>query len=71
MFKHHISSRFFIEDMGPATWILGCNIIRNRTCGTLHLVQTQYLKDVLQEFGMRECTTVSTPTLGLQYTSTF
>jgi hypothetical protein len=61
LFEQDFSSRFKIEDLGPAFWILGCNIIRNRSCGTLHLVQTQYLKDVLQEFGMSECTPVSTP----------
>jgi hypothetical protein len=60
MFKHDFYSRFKIKDLVLATWILGCNIIRNRSRGTLHLVQTQYLKDVLQEFGMSECTRVST-----------
>jgi len=58
LFEQDFSSRFKIEDLGPAFWILGCNIIRNRSCGTLHLVQTQYLKGVLQEFGMSECTPV-------------
>ena len=61
MFKHDFFSRFKIEYLGPSTWILGCNIIRNRSRGTLHLVKTQYLKDELQEFGMSECTLVSTP----------
>ena len=61
MFKHDFFSRFKIEYLGPSTWILGCNIIRNRSRGTLHLVQTQYLKYVLQEFDMSECTPVSTP----------
>jgi len=47
--EHNFSPRFKIEDLGPATWILGCSIIRNGSCGTLHLAQTQYLKDVLQK----------------------
>ena len=62
LFKHDFSSRSFkIEDLGPAAWILGCSIIRNRSRGTLHLFQTEYLKDVLQEFGMSECTPEPTP----------
>ena len=47
LFKHNFSSSFKIEGLGPSTWILGCNIVRIRSCGTIHLVQTQYLKDVL------------------------
>ena len=35
VFKHDFSSHFNIKDLGPATWILGCNIIRNRSCGSL------------------------------------
>ena len=61
LFKRDFSSRFKIEDLGPTAWILGYSIIRNRSRGFLHLVQTQYLKDVLHEFGMSECTSVSTP----------
>jgi hypothetical protein len=39
-FKKEFSSRFQIEDLGPASWILGCSIIRDRLRGTLSLVQT-------------------------------
>jgi hypothetical protein len=60
-FKKEFLSRFQIEDLGPAYWILGCSIIRDRSCGTLSLVETQYLKDVLFDFGMSECSSLSTP----------
>jgi histone deacetylase 1/2 len=60
LFKHYFSSRFKIEDLVPATWILRCSIIGNRSRGTLLLVQTQYLKDVLQSFDMSECTPMLT-----------
>jgi hypothetical protein len=62
VFKHDFS-RSKTEDLGPAIWILGYSINRNRSCGTLHLVQTRYIKDVLQEFGMSDCNPVSTPIL--------
>ena len=61
LLRHDFSSRFKIEDLGPAAWILGCNIIRNRSRVTFYLVQNQYLNDVLQKFGMSECTQLSTP----------
>ena len=60
-FKQDFSSRFKIEDLGPASWILGCSIIRDRSRGTLSLVQTQYLKDIISDFGMSDCSSVSTP----------
>ena len=60
-FKREFFSRFQIEDLGPASWILGCSITRVRSRGTLSLVQTQYLKDILSEFGMSDCGSVSTP----------
>jgi hypothetical protein len=62
LLKYEFSSRFKIEeDLGLTTWILGCSIIRKRSRGTLRLVQNRYLKDLLQEFGMSECTPMSTP----------
>jgi hypothetical protein len=60
-FKKEFPSRFKIENLGPTFWILGCSIIRDSSRGTLSLVQTQYLKDVLSDFGMSECSSVSTP----------
>ncbi len=59
--KKDFSSRFKIKDLGPASCILGCNIIREKSRGTLSLMQTQYLKDVLSDFGMSDCSSVSTP----------
>jgi len=61
LFKCDFSSRFKIEDLGPGAWISDSIITRDRARGNLHLFQTQYLKDVLQEFGMSECTSVSSP----------
>jgi hypothetical protein len=59
-FKQVFSSRFKIDDLGPATWIPGCSIIRNRSFGTLLLVSTQYIRDILEEFGTSDHSSVST-----------
>jgi hypothetical protein len=66
-FKQDFSFRFKIEDFGPTSWILGCSITRDRSRSTLSLVQTQYLKDVISDFGMSECNSVSTPMSGTPY----
>lgn len=52
---------FKIEDLGPAAWLLGCSIVRDRTKRTLHFGQRQYIVDMLDDFGMSTCSIVSTP----------
>jgi hypothetical protein len=34
-FKAVLASRFEIEDLGPATWLLGCMIVKDRDRRTL------------------------------------
>ncbi len=38
-FKAAFASRFAIEDLGPATWLLGCRIVRDRERRTLEFGQ--------------------------------
>ena len=60
-FKSDFAKRFKIEDLGPAAWLLGCSIVRDRSKRTLHFGQRQYFIDMLDDFGMSNCSTVSTP----------
>ena len=51
-----------MKDLGEAKKILGMEIIRDRQRGKLWLTQKQYLKKVLQRFGMnKETKPVGTP----------
>ena len=60
--KAQLSKEFEMKDLGEAKKILGMEIARDRQRGTLYLTQKQYLKKVLQRFGMFEKTKpVSTP----------
>ena len=60
--KAQLSKEFEMKDLGEAKKILGMEIARDRQRGTLCLTQKQYLKKVLQRFGMSEKTKpVSTP----------
>ena len=60
--KAQLSKEFKMKDLGEAKKILGMEIVRDRQRGTLCLTQKQYLKKVLQRFGMSEKTNpVSTP----------
>ena len=51
-----------MKDLGEAKKILGMGITRDRQRGTICLTRKQYLKKVLQRFGMSEKTKpISTP----------
>ncbi|KAL5865755.1 hypothetical protein ACOSQ3_003269 [Xanthoceras sorbifolium] len=60
--KAQLHQEFEMKDLGEAKKILGMEISRDREKGKLCLTQSQYLKKVLQRFGMNEQTKpVSTP----------
>ena len=60
--KAQLSKEFDMKDLGEAKKILGMEIQRDRIKGTVCLTQTQYLKRVLQRFGIDgKAKAVSTP----------
>ena len=60
--KAQLNQEFEMKDLGEAKKILGMEISRDRPRGKLCLNQKQYLKKVLQCFGVNENTKhVSTP----------
>ena len=59
--KQDFAKAFDIEDLGPALWLLGCNIQRDRQNRTLTISQRQYVIDLLEDFGMTDCKPVATP----------
>ena len=59
--KSDLNSEFDMKDMGGASKILGIEVIRDRTRGTLFLSQRDYVKKVLRKFGMFDAKTVTTP----------
>ena len=60
--KAQLSKEFEMKDLGEVKKILGMEIARDRQRGTLCLTQKQFMKKVLQRFGMSKKTKpVSTP----------
>ena len=59
--QNAIGSRFKATDLGTASWILGIRTRHDIAAGTLFIDQSQYLKTVLERFGMSDCTPVSIP----------
>ena len=60
-FKADFGKRFKIEDLGPVSWLLGCEITRDRKNKTISIGQRQFCIDLLDQFGMSDCGTVGTP----------
>ncbi|KAF7844587.1 protein REVEILLE 5-like isoform X2 [Senna tora] len=53
--KLAMSSHFNMKDLGDASFILGIQIHRDRTCGVLGLSQTSFIENVLKRFNVSAC----------------
>ena len=61
MFKADFGKRFKIEDLGAVSWLLGCEITRDRKNRILRIGQRQFCVDMLEQFGMLDCSPTGTP----------
>ncbi len=59
--KQQLSQLFDMKDLGEAHYVLGIQIERDRKHRLLHISQREYLKNVLDRFGMSDCNPISTP----------
>ena len=59
--KQELKKEFEMKDLGEARRILGMDIQRDRTKGELWLLQTDYLKKLIQRFQMENSKSVSIP----------
>lgn len=60
-FKDAICSKFDMEDLGDAKFILGMRVTRDRMKGTLSLCQDQEIKVLLASYDMLDCKPANTP----------
>ena len=59
--KRVLSRRFDMKDLGEVDYILGIQVERNRKARTLTISQREYVKKVLERYGMADCKPVATP----------
>ena len=59
--KFCLGSKFEMKDMGPANYVLGIRISRDRDLKLIYLDQENYSEKVLKRFKMEDCRPVSTP----------
>lgn len=59
--KEALKSKFEMHNLGPCEWVLGMRVSRNREGQTITLQQDQYIHNMLEEFGMLDCCSVTSP----------
>lgn len=59
-----LQDRFEKTNMGEVSLILGMEVTRSYEEGTLVVSQKDYVKRILEKFGMENCNPVSTPGYG-------
>ena len=59
--KQKLKGEFDMKDLGPAKKILGMQLHRDRKTGTLFLSQEDYIRRVIDKFGMANSKLVQTP----------
>ena len=59
--KAELQCRFKMRDLGPLHYILGIQVIRDRSKCLIYLSQAKHIEDVLEKHNMSNCRPVSTP----------
>ena len=59
--KEALSSRFNMKDLGEIHYCLGMQVTRDTETGEFTLHQGQYIRNILQKFGMTDACPTSTP----------
>lgn len=59
--KKQIAGEFAVSDKGVLNHFLGMEVEREGETGMIKLSQTQYIRDVLKQYGMEQCKSVAVP----------
>jgi hypothetical protein len=60
-FKAALAARFAIKDLGPVSRVLGLDVTRDRSAGTMRIAQPAIVASLLADFGMTAAPVASTP----------
>ena len=58
--------RFSMTDIGEVSLVFGKEVARDRTKGTVAITQENYVKSLLERYGMGNCNPAHTPGVGKQ-----
>ena len=65
--KRKLMGRFWMTDMGDVSLVLGMDVTRDRTKGTVTITQENYVKSLLERYGMGNCNPAHTPGVGKEF----
>ena len=57
----NLSKMFDIKAFGEISYILGLQIIWDRTRHMIHICQMKYIQSIFKRYGMKECKSLATP----------
>ena len=59
--KEDLKRGFKMKDLGELHYCLGISVVKDHRRGSMYLHQRQYIKNMLQKFGLQDAKEVSTP----------
>jgi hypothetical protein len=59
--KARIGAKFQLTDLGPISWLLGIQVIRERTSHTISLSQQSYITSILRRFNLADSKPLAAP----------
>ena len=62
--KRKLMGRFSMTDMRDVSLVFGMEVTRDRTKGTVTITQENYVKSLLERYGMGNCNPAHTPGVG-------
>ena len=62
--KRKLMGRLSMTDMGDVLLVFGMEVTRDRTKGTVTITQENYVKSLLERYGMGNCNPAHTPGVG-------
>ena len=62
--KRKLMGRFSMTDMGDVLLVFGMEVTRDRTKGTVNITEENYVKSLLERYGMGNCNPAHTPGVG-------
>ena len=62
--KRKLMGRFSMTNMGDVSLVLGMEVTRDHTKGTVTITQENYVKSLLERYGMGNCNLAHTPGVG-------
>ena len=59
-----LQQHFHVKEIGPAQWLLGIAVQRDKEAGTTVIHQHKYISDIMERFGQQDAASLNLPYAG-------